>query len=143
VSTIAPARASSKVWEWVEDDAIVEDNHDDEAPLGRLRPCPDEPPNDKGAFELLADELEEAAAGLASPRKAMRHPAYVEILALGFKTVPWIIDRLEQDKYRPLWMRVLGSLTGSPPSGGANTVPAAAEVWMRWGRHDARLVGRH
>ena len=135
---VAPPVAE-RVWEWVEDDTETAEIGTHETALERLR-ASEEPSADRSMFELLADELEDIAAGLASPRKAMHHPAYKEILALGFEAVPWIVARIEQGRNRPLWMRVLGSLTGLPPSRGADTVTDAAHAWLLWSSYGARIV---
>jgi hypothetical protein len=85
-------------------------------------------------FEQLAQELEEAAAGLSATRRAARLPAFNEILALGAEVVPDVIARLKVSSNRPLWLRVLGTLTPFPPGAGADTIDDAAEAWIRWGR---------
>jgi hypothetical protein len=88
----------------------------------------------RDSFNVLADELEEAAAGLSSTRRALRYPAFVEILALGDSVVPEVIERLRISENRPLWLRVLGTLTPFPPGAGASTIDEAADAWIRWGR---------
>jgi hypothetical protein len=85
-------------------------------------------------FEQLAEELEEAAAGLSATRRARNLPAFNEILALGEEVVPDVIARLKTSDNRPLWLRVLGTLTPFPPGAGMDTVDEAADAWIRWGR---------
>jgi hypothetical protein len=82
-------------------------------------------------FAMLADELAQATTGLSSTRRATRHPAYTEILAIGPDAVPLLIERLARDEHRPLWLTLLGSLTGLPPGAGEDTIPASAAAWMR------------
>ncbi|MGI8805127.1 MAG: hypothetical protein ACR2IN_05470 [Thermoleophilaceae bacterium] len=89
---------------------------------------------DKAQFDALADELAQAALGLSSTRRAARHPAYGEILALGEVAIPWLLGRLEMPGNRPLWLRLLGTLTSFQPGAGQQTVTDAAESWLRWGR---------
>jgi len=89
---------------------------------------------EKAQFDALADELARASSGLSSTRRAARHPAYGEILALGEAAIPWLLERLEAPGARPLWLRLLGTLTSFQPGAGQDTVPAAAEKWLRWGR---------
>jgi hypothetical protein len=89
--------------------------------------------DDQASFDLLADELAQAVVGLGSLRAAMRHPAYGEILALGSKTVPFLLRRLDDPVEAPLWMRLLGSLIGFPPMLAAGSVPDAAQAWRAWG----------
>jgi hypothetical protein len=88
----------------------------------------------RNSFNELADELEEAAAGLSSTRRALRYPAFIEILALGDTVVPEVLERLRISENRPLWLRVLGTLTPFPPGAGESTIDDAADAWIRWGR---------
>ena len=88
----------------------------------------------RDSFEQLADELEESAAALSSTRRAIRDPAFVEILALGSSVVPDVITRLETSSNRPLWLRLLGTFTSFPPGLGQATIDEAADAWIAWGR---------
>jgi hypothetical protein len=90
-------------------------------------------------FDELADELAYAARGLSSLRLAYRHPAYLEIMTLGEQCIPWLLERLETPGDRPLWLRLLGSLTRFQPGAGRDTVPEAAAAWITWGK----LRGAH
>jgi hypothetical protein len=85
-------------------------------------------------FEQLADELEEDAAVLSATRRAMKLPAFREILALGDKVIPEVIERLKTSNNRPLWLRMLGTLTPFPPGAGEETIDDAADAWIQWGR---------
>lgn len=103
-------------------------------PLMRVEQSSDEASYDiRDDFNDLADELEEAAAGLSSTRRAMAHPAFAEILALGAPAIEASLDRLRVSSNRPLWLRVLGSLTAFPPGVGESTIDDAADAWIRWG----------
>lgn len=88
-------------------------------------------------FDGLAEELEQAAAGLSSTRRAMVHPAFTEILALGDEVIPKCVNRLKTTSNRPLWLRVLGTLTPFSPGAGQQSIDAAAEAWLRWS-HQSR-----
>ncbi len=129
MSSLAVAEASEKTSEWFEYGAI------DAAEYKATpdRPRPQDPPSLKDQFDVLADELEEAAGAMASPRKAMRHPAYGEILALGRPAIPLALERMQESGNRPLWMRLLGSLTGIKPSQHQVTIGEAERQWLRWG----------
>jgi hypothetical protein len=95
---------------------------------------------DRRTFEQLADELAQALRGLSSTRLAYGHPAYAEIMAMGDRTVPWLLERLEMPGDRPVWLRLLGSLTRFQPGAGKESIPEAAAAWIAWGRlrHDSR-----
>jgi hypothetical protein len=88
---------------------------------------------DRAEFDLIADELASATVGLGSLRAATRHPAYGEILAMGQRAVPFLLERVEDPIQGPLWMRLLGSLIGFPPMLRMDTVADAAEAWRIWG----------
>jgi hypothetical protein len=84
-------------------------------------------------FDLLADELETVTLGLSSTRRAMFHPAFTEILAMGQPAVPGALRRLRTSANRPLWLRVLGTLTPFPPGAGQDDIDSAVDAWLRWG----------
>ena len=88
-------------------------------------------------FEELADELAHATRGLSSTRLARRHPAYAEIMALGERSIPWLVERLDTPGERPIWLRLLGSLTRFQPGAGKDTIPEAAEAWIQWNKQRA------
>jgi hypothetical protein len=115
---------------------VVDQGDPDGPPLVRIDESREGRDGDEGvdeAFSVLADQLEGAAAGLSSTRRAMSHPAFMGILALGKAAIPGSIERLKCSHNRPLWLRVLGSLTPFPPGAGQSTIDQAALAWMRWG----------
>ena len=85
-------------------------------------------------FELLADELERAMLGAGTTRRITRQPAYYEILNLGDRAIPLLLDRVRRPGARPVWLRILGDLTAYQPGAGQKTVPEAAAEWIRWGK---------
>jgi hypothetical protein len=85
-------------------------------------------------FELLADELAADSLGVSSTRRLMQHPAYIGILSLGDEAIPLLLERLEAPGPRPVWLRLLSSLTSFVPGAGQETIPAAAEAWLQWGK---------
>lgn len=127
-------------WASDEEDVRGAPSPHDGAPLDALPSSASDADDEQRAlFETLADELATATRGLSSTRRAARHPAYAEILALGEQAIPWLLNRLECPGDRPLWLRLLGALTHYQPGAGRETIPEAAEAWMGWGRlHNAR-----
>jgi hypothetical protein len=89
---------------------------------------------DRRLFGELADELAYASRGLSSTRLAAHHPAYAEILAIGERCIPWLLERLEAPGDRPIWLRLLSSLTRFQPGAGKDTIPEAAAAWVAWGK---------
>lgn len=93
-------------------------------------------------FELMADELELAGAGVSAPRRLASHPAYIGILALGQHAVPLLVGRLTRPGGRPIWLTLLGSLTGFQPGAGMETIPEAAAAWIRWSKRGGQTFDR-
>lgn len=87
-------------------------------------------------FYVLADELEEAASAASSTRSVMVHPVYAEILELGKPALPLLIERLDDTRNRPIWLRLLGSLTTFHPGAGRETIPEAVAAWRRWAKSE-------
>jgi hypothetical protein len=85
-------------------------------------------------FDELADELAYATRGLSSTRLASEHPAYAEIMVMGDRVIPWLVERLETPGDRPIWLRVLGSLTRFQPGAGKDTISEAANAWITWAK---------
>lgn len=142
MSTVALAPPNeAETWYFLEDEPSAQEV-DRQSPLALLAPQTSGDRLDlKGLFDVLADELADASMLLASPRKAARHPAYAEILALGSDAVPLLLSRVAEGRYRPLWLQLLGSLTNFPPGAGQDTIDAAAQEWTAWARREGRLVG--
>lgn len=90
-------------------------------------------------FDVLADELEEAAAALSSTRRGLALPAYMGILALGEDAIPLLLRRLQTTSRRPIFLRLLASLTAFQPGAGRETVEEAAAEWVRWGKREGRI----
>lgn len=121
----------------VEEEIFGDPPTHEESPLGRAdEQTRDEKARVRESFEQLADELEESAAPLSSTRRAVKTPAFLEILALGPDVLPLALDRLKASSNRPLWLRVLGTFTSSPPGLGKATVEEATAAWIAWGRHN-------
>jgi hypothetical protein len=147
--TVDEANADeADVWDdlWDSDELPDAQPQQDDRPLdvlssvhhgGHVRPV-DAKGRDKLLFVELADELAAAARGLSSTKRAARHPAYGEILAMGDAAIPWLIERLEKPGDRPLWLRLLGSLTPFEPGAGRETISDAALAWVEWGKSRSR-----
>src|ERR1700728_61576 len=125
-------RPTSDHADWPDDDETVESRSSlDELLAARAHVNDDDA---RSLFEELADELVTVTRGLSSTRLAVRHPAYSEILAIGESCIPWILERLQVPGSRPIWLRLLGSLTPFPPGAGKETIPEAAAAWVAWGK---------
>jgi hypothetical protein len=148
---LAAAPVEFDDWSY-DDDQEVEDSPRSRSPLAALAPVegPAHPPVQfehelsaaelRSQFELLADELAAVAIGVSALQRLRRHPAYVEILSLGERTIPLLLQRLDQPGARPLWLSLLGSLTGFQPGAGKETIPEAASAWVSWGKRRGPLA---
>jgi hypothetical protein len=133
-AAILDGPAEVAYWEEEEFGEAPEDSREDDL-LDRFNVREDEDVAElRTWFELLADELGRATSGMSSTRRAVRHPAYREILALGESSIPLLIERLDDPINRPLWLRLLGSLTTLQPGAGKGSVEDAAEAWVRWAK---------
>jgi hypothetical protein len=106
----------------------------------RASPRPSETSDLRAQFDLLADELLLDGAGVSVPRRLAGHPAYVGILSLGEQAIPLLVERLASAGGRPIWLTLLGSLTGFQPGAGKETVREAAAEWIRWGKRGGHLA---
>jgi hypothetical protein len=71
---------------------------------------------------------------MSSTRQATNHPAYVELLTMGTNVIPLVLARLKHTRSRPVWLRLLGSLTTFQPGAGEQSITDAAAAWMRWAK---------
>jgi hypothetical protein len=85
-------------------------------------------------FDQLADELGEDASVLSSTRRAMELPAFDELVALGEPAIPLIMERIDKAELRPVWMRLLATMTTFEPAAGSNSIDEAARRWIRWSK---------
>ena len=109
------------------------------APGEETKPRPLSPEQIRARFDLLADELALAGAGVSATRRLRRHPAYVGILSLGEPAIPLLLERLHRMGSRPIWLSLLGSLTSFQPGAGQQTVEDAAAHWVAWGKRHGRV----
>jgi hypothetical protein len=135
-ATLAPAvdEPVADVDYWEDEDCDLRDDTGEQL-LDRVSGAIDRARSDTNAiFDLLADDLESAMLVAGSTRRLMRHSAYTEILAMGEDAIPLLLERLGRPGARPLWLRLLGSLTTFQPGAGQSTVPEAAAAWITWGK---------
>lgn len=138
-SALMERPTATVVGAWDDDEVEVTE---DRSALDLLSPLQSQRDAEKGEttdsgrrlFDELADELAYATRGLSSTRLAAQHPAFVEIITMGDRTIPWLVERLETPGDRPIWLRLLGSLTRFQPGAGRDTIPEAAAAWMAWAK---------
>lgn len=130
--TLVAPNESAETMYWDDDNELCEDPP---PLLDRLSGTYDHAQSEtEDAFALLADDLEAAMLVAGSTRRLAQHPAYTEVLAMGDKAIPLLLARLAYPGARPLWLRLLGSLTAYEPGAGKRTVHEAAAAWVKWGK---------
>ena len=84
-------------------------------------------------FKNLSRTWQEETMLSSSLQEVALHPAYQEIIGMGEKAIPLILEEL---KYKPgHWFWALRSITGEnpvPPENQGN-FPAMTENWVEWG----------
>ena len=91
-------------------------------------------------FQRLAAEWKLQAEFLSSPSAIAEQRAYVEIIEIGWKVIPLILDELRREPDQ--WFIALKRITGEDPvpDDARGDVDQMAEAWLNWGReHDIRF----
>ena len=85
-------------------------------------------------FRSLATLWKEETAGYAFLSKAIQHPAYEEIIAMGEQTIPWMLRDLADGHGQ--WFHALRLLTGASPIADEDRGyrPKMRSAWLEWGR---------
>lgn len=60
------------------------------------------------------------------------HPAYQEIIRIGWAAVPWLLRDMEQNQTH--WFHALRQITGTNPvpESAAGNVPEMIRAWLNW-----------
>jgi len=72
----------------------------------------------------------------SSISRRVSHPAYLKIIGLGPKAVPWILQELRQEP--DYWFAALEAITRENPSPNATSFPELRDAWLRWGEVNGR-----
>ncbi len=85
-------------------------------------------------FRRLAQTWESAVAHHSSTSIQNSHPAYLEIIGIGWQAVPLLLRDLRMTG-RP-WFAALKAITRADPVAPADRgdVAKVAEAWLSWGR---------
>jgi hypothetical protein len=104
---------------------------------GSAQAYPYEPDEVREIFDELADRWEVETEFLSMTPQITGHPAYFEIVALGFPAVPLILGRLQKNVR--LWFQALVAMTRENPAADAETNSAAARLWIEWGQQQGLI----
>ncbi|WP_261251078.1 hypothetical protein [Laspinema olomoucense] len=88
--------------------------------------------SDRETFERLKLEWKEATEMLSSITKKIKHPAYQEIIGMGDKVLPWILEELQKEPSH--WFSALSAITKVDPVTADDNFEQAVEAWLNWGR---------
>lgn len=83
-------------------------------------------------FEPLATRWEAETEFLSMTPQITGHPAFFEMVGLGYPAVPLVLKRLQKST-RP-WFQALEAMTRENPAADAETNSEAAQSWLDWGR---------
>lgn len=91
-------------------------------------------------FRTLADKWREETGMLSSTSKKAMHPAYQQIIGMGKRAIPLILQELKE---RPShWFVALRSITGENPAPpeAAGCVKKIADAWIEWGQKKGHIA---
>ena len=84
-------------------------------------------------FNQLADQWERETALLSRKGRAIKHPAYQEIIGMGERAVPLILERMQAQ--RGHWFIALRAITGANPvkRSDRGKIAVMQASWLEWG----------
>ena len=85
-------------------------------------------------FVRLRDEWKKKRGPDSSPAKLTAHPAYLKIIGLGTRAVPYLLRELQTDP--DLWFAALRAITEADPVANEirGNVGAMATAWLTWAK---------
>ena len=91
-------------------------------------------------FVRLAAQWQVETAGASVTRRIVSHPAYLRIIGMGDRAVPWILDQLENGEAH--WFEALHAITGANPvpDEDRGVYAKMARAWLAWGRDNGWIV---
>lgn len=99
-------------------------------------------PEDKfeARFCSLAKLWREETAPLSSPTRKAAHPAYQQIIEMGVRAIPLILQDMQHHPGH--WSMALQEITGENPvpKVAAGHVTQVADAWVEWGRNKGYLA---
>ena len=85
-------------------------------------------------FNALAEQWYRETGMLSLISQRISHPAYQQIIGMGKKVLPLILERLKQKPDH--WFFALNTLTGENPvpQDAVGNSERMREIWLEWGR---------
>jgi len=92
----------------------------------------------KPEFENLVKVWKKATVHYSFVRQKIVHPAYLRIVGMGEKAIPFILQELKE---RPSasWFPALEAISGNDAAQAAKTVDEAVQSWLNWGKQQSYL----
>ncbi len=93
-------------------------------------------PANRERFKALADRWEIETVFLSNSDRAAAHPAHQEIVSMGERAVPLILERMRSQG--GLWFHALRHLTGANPVAPEDRgkTDAMQTSWLQWGERN-------
>ena len=90
-------------------------------------------PADRDRFNQLADQWERETALLSRMDRAIKHPAYQEIISMGEQAAPLILERMRETEGH--WFAALRAITGANPvkRSDRGKIAVMQASWLEWG----------
>ena len=87
-------------------------------------------------FKVLADRWEKDTVFLSNSSRAAQHPAHREIVSMGEKAVPLILERMQSQGGH--WSQALPDITGADPvkPEDRGNITAMQTSWLDWGKRN-------
>ena len=84
-------------------------------------------------FNKLADQWERETVFLSRMDKAIKHPAYQEIIGMGEPVAPLILERMRETEGH--WFVALRAITGANPvkQSDRGKIAVMQASWLEWG----------
>lgn len=96
--------------------------------------------NFEAGFRALAELWREETGPLSSPTRKAAHPAYQQIIEMGERAIPLILEDMKDHPGH--WSMALQAITGENPvpKDAAGHVDEVACAWTEWGRKKGYLA---
>jgi len=90
---------------------------------------------DRKHFQRAAAEWRNDTRHLSRVSKMIEHPAYRDIIAMGERAIPLLLEEVQKDP-PDLWFWALSEITGEDPIDPSHhgDIKAMASDWIEWGK---------
>ncbi len=92
----------------------------------------------KPEFENLVKVWKKATHHYSFLRQKIVHPAYLRIIGMGEKVLPFILEELRKHP-SPGWFPALEAISGNNAAQAAKSIDEAVQSWLSWGKQQSYL----